>query len=131
MPGILPPAIGAYEPFRPVGDIDDSEDPWGMTVSLGVGDALAAPSRRRSSSIEPDMPPCIGTSSPGGEIARLLCPAVWYSARPMALSIYSLLIPDVSSIGDSVSSGLSSTLLCVEMVISSGIEPLLVLLPRA
>ncbi|KAG4222163.1 hypothetical protein PC116_g29362 [Phytophthora cactorum] len=53
-----------------------------MPERRGVGDALDAPSRRRNGSHNPAMP-CIGTSSPGGEDARLFCPMAWCSDRNM------------------------------------------------
>jgi len=65
----------AYELLRPAEDMEDTE-PWGMTLSLGVGDPRAAPSRRRRRSLEDGTLWRIG-SSPGGDEALLFWPTVW------------------------------------------------------
>jgi hypothetical protein len=76
----------AYELLRPADDTDEME-PWGMTLSLGVGEPLETTSRRRRRSPADGML-CRAGSSPSGDDALLFCPAVWYSVgRAMALSI--------------------------------------------
>jgi len=43
--------LDVYELLRPTEDTEDME-PWGITLSLGVGEPRAPPSRRRRRSLE-------------------------------------------------------------------------------
>jgi len=71
--GIEADEMYEFERDTAAGDMDDEEEPWGITVNLGVGEPLEPMSLRRTASLWPETP-WSSISSDGGLAARRFWP---------------------------------------------------------